>query len=273
MAETVKTHALRPWRFFDATASRMTRLSPTFLRLTFEGVDLDVFADLGFDARVKVVLPTVDGGYRHLPRDEDWYARWRSMPKQVRNPLRSYTTRYVRADQREIDVDFVLHGDTGPASCWATHAQIGAPVVLLGPDSDAVGPHGGVEFVPPEQGDYLIMAGDESAAPAILTTLGQLPLDVRGHAFIEVPDEADRLPINAPTGMAISWLVRGVRPRGELLVSALSRGGHVAGGHKVWLAGEQSVVHDMRRSLMTERGIDKRQITFRGYWRRGRASG
>ena len=34
--------------------------------------------------------------------------------------MRSYTIRSYRASSQELDLDFLLHGDTGPASRWAT---------------------------------------------------------------------------------------------------------------------------------------------------------
>jgi NADPH-dependent ferric siderophore reductase len=36
-----------------------------------------------------------------------------------------------------------------------------------------------------------------------------------------------------------------------------------------WIAGESGCVKEMRRHLVRERGIDRRRVTFVGYWRRG----
>ena len=38
-----------------------------------------------------------------------------------------------------------------------------------------------------------------------------------------------------------------------------------------WLAGEASVITALRRFLVREAGLDRRQVAFMGYWRRGRA--
>ena len=59
---------------------------------------------------------------RTLPDRPDWYARWRALPDERRNPIRTYTVRAVRRDAPEVDVDIVLHGDGGPASRWAERA-------------------------------------------------------------------------------------------------------------------------------------------------------
>ena len=128
--------ATAPWRFFDVEVARVEQLSPSFRRFTFTGPELDLFGDPGLDVRIKFVLPAPDGGYEHLVRDaESWYAAWRDQPEERRNPLRTYTTVAVRPEAREVDVDVVLHGDAGPASRWALAAEVGTPLVLLGPDA------------------------------------------------------------------------------------------------------------------------------------------
>ena len=113
----------------------MRRLSPSFVRVTFTGDDLDRFADNGFDQRIKLILP--------LPGDERLTCRaartgtrrWRALPDERRNPVRTYTVRAVRPDLREVDVDIVLHGDGGPASRWARRVRPGDEIAILGPDA------------------------------------------------------------------------------------------------------------------------------------------
>lgn len=218
---TQTTTVVATWRFFDVTVARLERLSPSFLRVTFTGDDLGEYADLGLDARTKLILPTPDGGHAHLPRGEDWYLQWRELPDEHRNPIRTYTTRAVRPDLAEVDVDVVLHGDSGPASRWANRAQVGNPMVLMGPNALSDGPHGGVEFRQPATGRPVLLAGDETAVPAIATILSQLPAYCTGAAFLEVPAEGDRLDLVAPEGVAVTWLARGQRPHGDLLVPAV----------------------------------------------------
>src|SRR5688500_12336623 len=104
------------YRPFAAEVTRVARRSPSFLRVTFTGASVDDLAPNGWDQRIKVLLPTAARGLHDSPRGDDWYAEWRALPEELRNPMRTYTVRAARPELREIDADFVLHGPTGPAS-------------------------------------------------------------------------------------------------------------------------------------------------------------
>ncbi|MFJ8688604.1 siderophore-interacting protein [Micromonospora wenchangensis] len=294
------TLPVAPWRLFDVQVRATRRLSPSFLRVTFTGPDLDRFADNGYDQRIKLVLPAPGRPGVHLPAGDDWYTHWRALPEQERCPIRTYTVRAVRPHLAEVDVDLVLHGDHGPAGRWALRVRPGDEAGLLGPDAGYDGEHGGIEFRPPPAG-RLLLAGDETAVPAISAILERLPLDARGEVLLEVPDPADVLPVSAPPGVTVSWLARAGGGHGSRLLPAvaaaaqrlLARTGATPAEAVVdvdvdvaplwevptptapvpvyaWLAGEAGVIRALRRHLVAERGVDRRAVAFMGYWRLGR---
>lgn len=300
-----------PWRFFAVRVARMTRLSPTFVRATLTGPDLDRLADNGYDQRIKVVLPLPDRGLSDLPTSPDWYGAWRALPDDRRNPIRTYTVRAVRPAQRELDIDFALHGDIGPASRWALGARPGDEVAVLGPNADYAGNHGGLEFsrrvgTADLATATVLLAGDETAVPAVLSIVERLPAGVSGTALLEVPHPDDALPVAAPPGLTVTWLARGARPHGELLAPAVmaaagrlvpvAAGAGAAGvgdtslinpgGAELWevpaeptgrvygwVAGESGVVMSLRRQLLATGALTRQTAAFMGYWRRGRAEG
>jgi NADPH-dependent ferric siderophore reductase len=290
------------WRLFEVRVRRVRRLSPTFVRVTFTGPDLDRFADNGYDQRIKLVLPIPGAGLADLPAGPDWYARWRELPDHRRPPVRTYTVRAVRPAHREVDVDFVRHGETGPASRWAGAATPGDPAALVGPDAGYPGEHGGVEFRPPPTASLVLLAGDETAVPAVAAILERMPRHLAGEALLEVPHPDDPLPLDHPPGVRVSWLVRGGGAPGSRLVPAVQAvAGRLVAGATVglgsapvpadldpdreplweipdrpaagwygWLAGEAGVIRTLRRHLLAERGLDRRTVAFMGYWRLGR---
>lgn len=100
-----------PFKFFPVRVSAITELSPGFRRFTFTDPSLATFGDPGFDQRIKLVFPVDGSDYSELLGATDWFGAWRELPDERRYPIRTYTTRYVRNDACEIDVDMVVHGD------------------------------------------------------------------------------------------------------------------------------------------------------------------
>jgi NADPH-dependent ferric siderophore reductase len=295
--ELTTTATVAPWRLFVVEVRRRERLSPSFLRLTVTGPDLDAFADNGYDQRFKLVLPVAGRGLADLPAGPDWHARWRALPDERRNPIRTYTVRAVRREAREVDVDIVCHHGTGPAAQWSERARPGDQLGLIGPDAGYPGDHGGVDFRPPAEVETLLLAGDETAVPAICAILERLPEDARGEALLEVPDPADTLAVPAPAGVRVSWLPRDGAAHGSRLIPAVQAAvadrpatpaplddvdvdqellwevPSTIGSAELyaWLAGEAGVIRTLRRQLVADRGLDRRAVAFMGYWRLGRS--
>src|SRR5215207_4804985 len=261
-----------PYRLFRVVVHASQRLSHTFLRLTFTGPELDRFADNGFDQRVVLALPLPEIGYAHLPSWDSWHAAWRNLPDAHRNPLRTYTVRSVRRHVADVDVDVVLHPH-GKASRWAETAQPGDEAALLGPDNAFAGEQGGVEFRPPAECGALLLAGDETAVPAIAAILERLPSDATGEALMEVPHPDDALELRAPIGMRTRWMTRhGVG--GALVAAARSAADRLLAADGLpaprkpyaWAAGEATMVRAIRHHLVSERRLSRSAVSPRDYW-------
>jgi len=302
--ERVHTRRPRPsYATFVVSVAGIRRLSRSFVRVTFTGDELEHLGTTGLDQRVKLVLPLPDAGVRGFPSGADWYAAWRAIPERERNPIRTYTLRAVRPERRELDIDFVLHGDAGPATRWVQGARVGDEVAIVGPDARGEDPYAGVAWRPVDA-PTVLLAGDETAAPAICSVLAALAPTARGCAIVEVPDVSDIQPVTAPAGVRVTWLARTITgtAHGEALSNAVRAWttGHLARGsasiaeltdvdieHGIlwevperaavgdglyaWLAGEAGVIKALRRFLVSESGIDRDRVAFMGYWRAGRA--
>jgi NADPH-dependent ferric siderophore reductase len=266
------------WRFFETVVTGVRRLGPSTVRLTLGGPELAGFGVAGDDQRIKFVIPQPGGDVGDLvSHGGDWYPHYCAMADEVRPFVRTYTVRAARVDRAEIDVDVVLHGvdegHAGPAAAWAAGAAPGDRLVVLGPDRPGTGRMWGVEWAPPATAHTLLLAADETAVPAV-------------GAILE--------------GLAVRWLPRSGRVRGELLVPAVhaalcdlgiaspERSGEViedvdleagllwevpdpdaTAGCYAWLAGEAGVVKQLRRHLVTDLGVPRNEVAFMGYWRVG----
>ena len=241
--------------------------------------------------------------------DETWFATWLEIPEDRRGHVRTYSVRDVvgSGTDTRVVVDLVLHladGATGPGSTWAATASPGDRVVLVGPRRGEA--FGGIEF-DPGTARSLLLAADETAVPAVCRILADLPRTAVGTAFLEVPTAGDTFVVPAPPGMRVVWLPRSGAEHGEPLVAAVRRhvglaptvalvdetavdpdlwetptysssgeelDGTVTVGHDVsglyaWIAGESRMVTTLRRCLVNEVEMDRRQVAFMGYWRRG----
>jgi NADPH-dependent ferric siderophore reductase len=191
--------------------------------------------------------------------------------------MRSYTLRALRRDPDEIDIDFALHGvepgasvQAGPASRWAARAAAGDRVLLLGP---AVADNRAIRFRPPEDSDLVVVWGDETAVPAASAIVEALPAGTRARVWLEVPHTGDIQDLVTEADAEITWLVREEERcvEGSPMALDLLRDAELPPAERpyVWIAGESGCVKQLRRHFVGERGIDRRRVTFVGYWRRG----
>ena len=278
--------AATPFRFFTLQVTRTRRLSPSLVRVTFEGPDLKDFASNGQDQSLSLFLPRPGQTEPVLPMEygEGWRQAWVDTPTDVRAVMRSYTLRALRRDAHgattEIDIDFVLHGTeadaatpAGPASRWAAGTRPGDRAVLLGP---AVADNTAIRFHPPADTDLIVMWADETALPAASAILEALPPGTRARVWLEVPHAGDRVEPVTAADAEITWLVRDDAPHdtggeGSPMTLEAIRAAQLptAEAPYAWIAGESGCVKALRRHLVREREIDRRRVTFVGYWRRG----
>lgn len=249
--------AVRPKRrprFLTVKEARF--LSAHMIRVTFAGPELEGFPLKHEGANCKLILPR-DGESR-----EDFEAYWAPEgPEEKVHPVRTYTVRSFRPETLELDIDFVAHGDEGPATRWAQRARAGSFLGFLGPSQPKL-----TEFY----ADWYLVAADLSAMPVAEATLEALPEDACGVAVFEVPSEGDIRSIAAPKGIEISWLIHEEvhEPSTAQLafVEALDwRDGVV----QTCIAGESSVIRALRDHLHNDRQVSKKDTYISGYWKIG----
>ncbi|MER7957722.1 siderophore-interacting protein [Streptomyces sp. NPDC096030] len=259
-----------PFQFFSLQVDRTRRLGPSLVRVTFTGEDLTSFASGGRDQSLSLFLPHPGQEAPVLPPldDPDMYAilgAWRAMPDDERAVMRSYTVREQRTEPRnEVDIDFALHADGGPACRWAQQAKPGDRVVVLGPATAA---NTAVRFQLPDDADSVLIWGDETALPAASAILEWLPAEIRAHVYLEVPYSGDRMELATQADATVTWLIREEgAPSAVEAVRAAELPGEAP---YVWIAGESGSVKELRRHFVRERELDRRRVTFVGYWRKG----
>ncbi|MEU6067160.1 MULTISPECIES: siderophore-interacting protein [Streptomyces] len=261
------TAVAAPFRFFSLRVVRTRRLGPSLVRISFSGPDLHDFHSHGRDQSLSLFLPHPGQREPAVPVElgDGWWQGWRELPDDVRAVMRSYTLRALRRHPDEVDIDFALHSPSGPASRWASQASPGDRVLLLGP---AIADNRAIRFRPPEDTDLVVIWGDETAVPAACAILESLPAGTPARAWLTVPHAADIQDVATEADAHITWLVG--NDDSPMAVDAV-RAAQLPPTERpyAWIAGESGRVKELRRHLVGERGIDRRRVTFVGYWRRG----
>lgn len=177
--------------------------------------------------------------------------------------IRTLTPLRLERDPLELHLEVVRHGH-GPLSDWAGTARPG--------DRAAVSGTGRGYDIEPAARAYLL-AGDESAMPAISVILPELPVEAEVQVLVEVRDLAACLELPAHPGATVSWLQLETDSRpGDSLVAAVADA-RLGPDVRVWAAGEAAAVHRIRRHLFDERDLPRSRAVIRGYWKHGRGGG
>ncbi|ELY5855110.1 siderophore-interacting protein [Cronobacter malonaticus] len=288
------------YRIFNVTLRRRIAVTPSLLRCVFTGPDVAHMKHEAPDQRIKLMFARPDGNTARLPVSDSWYQDYLALPRERRPFMRTYTLRALRREACELDVEFVLHGDSGPASRWAMHARPGDTLQIVAPDGAFPGDSGGYEWSADEALRQALLVADETALPAALGILEQLarqPAPPRVQAFLEVPLAQDIQPLRYPFA-DIHWLARDENaPHGERLLEAVKdaatlpvsepvsaqmaedddeetliwqRAG-AAGAFRAWVAAESGAVKRLRHYLTRERQLDPAHACFMAYWSRGKS--
>ena len=235
------------------------RLSPHTVRITAGGPGFDALRMNEFTDKYAKIL-FVDPGLGLTP-PYDLAALRESLPADRQPVTRTYTLRQADPQRQELTIDFVVHGDEGIAAPWAAHAEPGDLLTMSG---------AGGAYRPDPASDWHLLAGDESALPAICSALEALPNDARGIAYLETSDPGEYLDAKPPAGVEVIWLHRphpGSQP--QLLADALLAGSWPAGRADVFAHGERESMKAVRAALKTRVG-DGDQVSLSGYWAAGR---
>lgn len=242
----------------EARVVRTERNTPHMVRVVLGG---EALAGLGIgeftDQYIKLLFPAEGVTY---PEPFDMERIREEFPREQWPTTRTYTVRSWDPANREMTVDFVVHGDEGLAGPWAARARVGEMVRFLGP---------GGGYAPDAAADWHLLVGDESALPAIAASLERMPGGALVHAFVEVAGPEEEQKIATADGAEITWLHRGDRPVGEALVEAVTALDFPDGSVCAFVHGEAAFVKDLRRHLRLERQVPREHLSISGYWRLG----
>lgn len=249
------TRRMHPLRVRTLTVVGVERLAARMVRVRLHGDDVTDLPTSAPTDHVKLFVPAAAGAEPALPviADDRWVAG-RDLPS------RDYTIRAIDREARTLDIDLVEHPH-GPVGRWASTAQLGDRVGVLGPRGSVL----------PPEADWYLLAVDETGLPAAARWLRELAPDARALVVVEVQDAGDVLPLPTDAHADVTWLFRGDRAPGTttLLADTVRALELPDGDGYAWVAGEAGSVRPLRRHLRDELGLHRDAVDVDGYWRRG----
>lgn len=231
-------------------------VTPLMRRVKFACSDITPF--VGGDMHVRLLVPPKGRPPVWPGLREDGRTDWPEGEDELL--VRVYTIRSVDVERRELWIDFLQHPAPGvhtPGADFARDTQPGEKVALLGP--------GGGDL---PLAKSILLAGDESALPAIARIAAQVPVGTRMQAIIEVLDEAEEQALPSAGSLEIRWLYRKNYPAGAkgALVEAIKNAiTSVDSETFVWVACEKEDVRSIRSFLKT-RGHERKRMYAAWYW-------
>jgi NADPH-dependent ferric siderophore reductase len=233
-------------------------LTPGLVRVVLEGGDL-----------AGLVMPDATDAYINAafrptgaPYDEvfDPQAVRQAYPDAEPPARRRYTVRAWDPKSHRLTIDFVVHGDSGVAGPWAANARPGDVLVFTGPS-------GG--YRPDPSAAWHLLLGDESALPAIATSLEALSPGVRAVVRVVCDGPAHEIDLPSPADVDLVWLHRHGDERDEsLLLAAVEAVDFGRGTPFGFVHGEADEIRGVRRHLLQERGLTRQDLSCSPYWRR-----
>ncbi len=226
------------------TVSRIEHLTPRMMRVHFISPELADFASAAPDDHVKLFFPQagrIDG-------------------KPV---MRDFTPRAFDRAAGRLTIDFALH-ENGPATEWAANAKVGDRLDIGGPR--------GSQIVP-DDFDWYLLIGDESALPAIGRRVEELRAGAPVTTLIAIVHPYEEQRFKTQAVWTPIWLHRGEPNKGDadLLRDRLADFTPPPGDGFIWIAGEAAIVRTLRAHMIEERHHPKAWVKAAGYWQRGKA--
>jgi NADPH-dependent ferric siderophore reductase len=235
-------HRLEPMRRL-LTVAGIEELTPKMRRIRFASPDLHDFVSLSPDDHVRLFAP--------LASDSDEVC------------ARDYTPRAFDAVAGELTIDFATH-EAGPATLWALRAKVGDQVKIGGPRGS---------MVAPDDFDFYLLVGDETALPSIGRRLETLRPGVVVATAVIVDDPKEIQSFTTRANWTPLWIFRaaGGASDAEALQAALWDWQAPPGEGYVWIAAEARTARDLRRYMIERRGHPAEWLKAAGYWVRGEA--
>lgn len=241
-------------RLGSAEVKAVRFITPHMVRVTLTGALIAEFSSDTASGYCKLLVPETGQSF------EDFEAFVNA--GDFKKELRTYTLRYVRPADRELDIDIVTHGDLGRVGTWAQRTQPGDVIVMSRP--------GALKFDLDHTVKRVLAAADMTSFPALAAKLEALSHSVEIEAYVETLSDEDRQPVDLPDGTSINWIVKSdPSAPSTALIAAMKSAAKPDANTAVFAAGEFALAGEMRQYFAKDLKHDKARTYISSYWKHG----
>ncbi|SUP54049.1 Vibriobactin utilization protein ViuB [Weeksella virosa] len=236
-------------------------ITPHYIRVTLQCDDISPYANCTLGVNNKIMIPPTGVDRVYFPTLTKKGFDHTSVEEHLRPIIRTYTHRYIDLEKNQLQIDFVHHGENGPASAWAIHAEKGDKIGVVMKAQKT-------ELYPPA--DWYFLIGDATAIPVIASILESLPQDAKGIVLLETPTKEDEQNLQKPDGITIKWLHNLHPEKGSELAKIAQQHTIPSIENKfAYVAAEFSTVKVLRNYFRKELGWTRDELYAYSYWKAG----
>lgn len=244
----------------ELTISRKEYITPHYIRVYLTGEKITMFDNTTIGVNNKILIPPKGCNRIYFPEFDYEKMQWKPQPENIRPIVRTYTHKGINLKTNEIWIDFVAHGDEGPASAWAINANRGDVLGVLMKD-------GKTELY--AKAENYLLVGDATAIPVLTAILEDLPATAKGTCIIEVHGKEDEQVLQSKADIDFIWLYNDKPQNGSRLAALVKEQKLPEMPRSGYVAAEFASVKEIRHYLRKEKNWKQEELYAYSYWKSG----
>lgn len=254
------TTSVSPFIAAPFTVIRKEYITPHYLRVFLTGESVAEIAETTLGINNKIIIPSSGMLNFTMPQMNTETKEWMYEENSSRPIIRTYTHRGIDLEKNEIWIDFVVHGDEGPASKWAIDAK---PGDFLG----VMMKRGKKELY--AAADHYVLVGDATAIPVIGAILEDLPASAKGIAILEVYNKNEEQLLKTKANIDFIWTHNPNPQHGSKIAAILKQQQLPKTSRFAYVAAEFSTVKEIRNYLRKDQQWEREELYAYSYWKSG----
>lgn len=211
--------------------------------------------------RIRFYTPNLFDDYE--PKPTGWLRFWfPDLENPEKRHQRAYTIIEADVERGEFSVDFLLHQPSGPASTWATRAEVGQQLMAT--------LYGASDFTAKDEATGYLVIGDGASLPSINSLIPVIPAHVPVELYFAVYHPEDRtMPISEHPALHVTYVDVTIHTEPTALAEAIEA--RDWSDWLAWVSGEIKAVRGIKQVLKDIHGFPASEIKAQPYWARAKS--